>query len=72
METNIQIQEAQRTPIKINKRRPTPRHTAIKFTKYRDKRILKAARSKESLTYKGKPIKLAGDFSTETWQARRE
>ena len=32
-ETDIQIQEAQRTPIKINKSRPTPRHIAIKFAK---------------------------------------
>ena len=72
-ETDIQIQEAQRTPIKINKSRPTPRHIVIKFEKYSDKeKILKAARQKKSLTYKGRPIKLAAVLSTETWQARRE
>ena len=35
--TDIQIQEAQSTRIKINKSRPTPRHTVAKFAKYRDK-----------------------------------
>ena len=71
-EIDIQIQEAQRTPIKINNSRPIPRHTAIEFSKYSDKRISKAAKQKRSLTYKGRPIRLAGDFSTETWQARRQ
>ena len=32
-ETDIQIQEAQKTPIKINKNRPTPRHIVIKFAR---------------------------------------
>ena len=34
-------------------------------------RILKAAREKERVTYKGVPIKLSADFSKETLQARR-
>ena len=34
--------------------------------------ILKAAREKQSVTYKGTPIRLLADFSTETLQARRE
>ena len=33
-ETNIQIQDSQRTLIKINKCRSTPRHIAIKLKKY--------------------------------------
>ena len=36
------------------------------------KKILKEARQKKSLTYKGRAIRLVGDFSTETRQARRE
>ena len=36
------------------------------------KRILKAAREKQSVTYKGTPIRLSANFSTETLQARRE
>ena len=34
--------------------------------------ILKAAREKKEVTYKGAPIRLATDFSMETLQARRE
>ena len=34
--------------------------------------ILKAARVKQQVTYKGIPIKLSTDFSAETLQARRE
>ena len=36
------------------------------------KRILKAAREKQQITYKEAPIRLAVDFSTETLQAKRE
>ena len=35
-------------------------------------RILKAAREKQEVTYKGAPIRLATDFSMETLQARTE
>ena len=43
------------------------------MTKFEDKqRILKAAREKKEVTYKGAPIRLATDFSMETLQARRE
>ena len=41
--------------------------------KVKDKeRILKAAREKQLVTYKGIPIRLSADFSTETLQARKE
>ena len=41
--------------------------------KVQDKeRILKAAREKQEVTYKGAPIRLATDFSMETLQDRRE
>jgi hypothetical protein len=39
-------------------------------TKNRE-RILKAVRKKKQIIYKGKPIKITGDFSTETLKARR-
>ena len=69
-ETYIHIQEAQRTPAKINKSRLTPRHIVIaKFAKYSDKEkkyFLKAARQKKSLTQKGNFVRLGRDFSTET------
>uniref|UniRef100_A0A8D0VAQ2 L1 transposable element RRM domain-containing protein n=1 Tax=Sus scrofa TaxID=9823 RepID=A0A8D0VAQ2_PIG len=72
-DTEFRIQEAQRTPNKLNPNRPTPRHIIIKMAKVNDKeRILKAAREKQNVTYKGTPIRLSADFSTETLQARRE
>ena len=46
---------------------------AIKLTKTKHKeRILKAAREKQQITYKGNPIHLTADLSAETLQARRE
>ena len=40
--------------------------------KIKDKeRILKAARAKETVTYKGVPLRHSADFSKETLQARR-
>ena len=45
----------------------------MKLPKYKDnERILKAARGKWDLTYKGRHIKVVADLSTETWKARRE
>ena len=58
-----QIQETQRVPIKRNPKRPTASHTIIKMAKFEDKeRILKAAREKQEVTYKGAPIRLANYF----------
>ena len=46
-EIDIQIQEAQRVPNKMDAKRPTPRHIKIKRPKVKDKeRIVKAARKK--------------------------
>ena len=53
-------------------KRPTPRYIIIKMPKVKDnERVLKAAREKERVTYKGVPIRLSADFSKETLQARR-
>ena len=66
------LQEAQRVPKKLDPGRNTPRHIIITVPKIKDKeRILKAAREKETVSYKGLPIKLSADFSKETLQARR-
>ena len=71
-ETVNQVQEAQRVPGRITPRRNTPRHIVIKLTKIKDKdKILKATRVKQQIAYKGTPIRLSADFSTETVQARR-
>ena len=43
------------------------------MAKFQDKeRILKAAREKQEVTYKGAPITLAAEFSMEMLQARME
>ena len=68
-----QVQEAQRVPNRINPRRNTPRHILIKLTNTKHKEIiLKAAREKQQVTYKGNPKGLKPDLSAETQQARRE
>ena len=50
-----------------------PRHILIKLTETKHKEgILKAAREKQQVTYKGNPICLTDDLSAEALQARRE
>ena len=67
-----EVQEAQRVPKKLDPRRNTPRHIIIALAEIKDKeRVLKAAREKETVTYKGVPIRLSADVSKETLQARR-
>ena len=72
-ETVSQAMEVQRSPSTRDPRKTTARHIIIKMAKIKDKdRVLKAARERKKVTYKGKPIRLSSDFSTETLQARRE
>ena len=68
-----QVQEAQRVPYRINPRRNMPRHILIKLSKvtYKEK-ILKAAREKQQITYKGIPKGVTADLPAETLQPRRE
>ena len=54
---DIQVQEAQRGPNRINPKRPTPRHNIIKMLKGKEK-ILKVARKKQFVTYKRPLIRL--------------
>ena len=71
-ELDMQVQEAQRVPKKLDPWKHTPRHIIITLPKIKQKeRILKAAREKETVTYKGVPMRLAADFSKESLQARR-
>ena len=56
-----------KNPYRINPRRNMPRHIPIKLTKTKHKeRILKAAREKQQVTYKGNSIHLTADLSAET------
>ena len=67
----INFQEAQRVPKKLDAKRNTPRHIIIKLPKIKAKeRLLKASRGKERVTYKGVPIRLSADFSKETLQVK--
>ena len=71
---DIQVQEAQRVPNKLDPKRTTPRHIIIKMPKIKDKEIiLKTARKMWLLTYRGVHIRLSADFSKETLlQVRRD
>ena len=58
MEIVTQVQKAQRVPYRIHPRKNTPRHILIKLKKIKFKeKILKAAREKQKITYKGIPIR---------------
>ena len=71
-EIATQVQEVQRVQYKINPRRNRPRHIVVKLAKIKDKeKLLKAAREKRQVAYKGTRIRLTADFSGETLQARR-
>ena len=60
----IQVQETQRVPNKINPRQNTPRHILMKLTKMKHKeQILKAAKEKQQIIYKGILIKITADLS---------
>ena len=71
----MQVQEAQRIPKKVEPQ-PKEEHTKTYQLNYlpiiKDKeRILKAAREKETVNYKGVPIRLSADLSKENLQARK-
>ena len=55
-EIDIQIQEAQRVPSKLDPKRTTPKHIIIKKPKVKDKeKILKAARKRQSYLQRSPP-----------------
>ena len=55
--TESQSRGIQRVPVKRKLKRPTARYIVIKMVKFQDKeRILKAAREKQEVTYKGAPV----------------
>ena len=64
-----EVQEAQRVPKKMDPKRNPPGHIIIKLPKIKYKeRILKAAREKDTVTYKGVPIRLTADFSKKPYR----
>ena len=72
-EIPTQVQEAQRVQYRINPRRNMLKHILIKLTNIKHKgKILKAAREKQQITYKGIPIRITAYLSTESLQDRKE
>jgi hypothetical protein len=63
----MNIQEAYRTPNRLDKKRNSSYHIIIKIPNALNKeRILKAVRGKGQVTYNGKHIRITPDFSPET------
>jgi len=68
----INIQEAYRTPNRLDQKRNSSCHIIVKTPNEQNKeRILKALRDKDQVTYEGRPIRFTADFSPETMKARR-
>ena len=71
-EMPMNIQEAYRTPKRLDQNRKSSHHIIIKIPNALNKeRILKAVREKGQVTYKGRHIRITPDFSPETMKARR-
>jgi hypothetical protein len=71
-EMPMNIQEAYRSPNRLDQKRNSSRHIIIRTTDALNKdRILKAVREKGQVTYKGRLIRITPDFSPETMKARR-
>jgi hypothetical protein len=71
-EMPMNIQEAYRTPNRVDQKRNSSQHIIIRITNAINKdRILNAVREKGQLTYKGRPTRITPDFSLETMKTRR-
>ena len=58
-----EVQEAQKVPKKLDSRKHTLSHIIITLLNIKDKeRILKAAREKDTVIYKGVSVRLSSDF----------
>jgi hypothetical protein len=69
---SIKVQDVYRTPNKWDQKRKSSWYIIIKTINSQSKeRILKAAREKDQVIYKGRPIRITPDFSTEIMKVRR-
>ena len=67
----MKIQEAYRTPNRLDQKK-SHHHIIIKILNIQNKeRILRDAKEKVQVVYKGRPIRITPDFSMETMKARR-
>jgi hypothetical protein len=63
----MNIQEAYRTPSRLDQKRNSSHHIMIKTPNPLNKdRILNTVREKWQVTYKGRPIRITADFSLDT------
>ena len=70
-EMPMKIQEAYKTPNRLNQKRNSLHHIIIKTPNAENKqRILKAEREKGQVAQKGRPIRITPVFSPETMKAR--
>jgi hypothetical protein len=68
----IRVQEASRTPNRLDKNRTSPQDNIINITSTENREtIWKTVREKKQITYKGKSIKITADYSTENLKAKR-
>ena len=68
----MNIQEAKRSPNRLDWKTNSSLNIIIRTTNALSKdRILKAVRGKGQVIYKGRPIRITPDFSSETMKARR-
>jgi hypothetical protein len=71
-EMSMNMQEAYRTPNRLDQKRSSLQHIIIRTTNALNKdRISKAVSEKGQVKYKGKTIRITPDFSPETTKARR-
>jgi hypothetical protein len=71
-ERSMNIQEAYRTPNRLDQKRNSFCHIIITTPNALNKeRILKAVREKCQVTYRGRPIRITSDLSPEAIKARR-
>jgi putative lipoic acid-binding regulatory protein len=71
-EMTRKIQEANKTPNRLDQKRNSSCHIIVKTPNAQNKEIiLKAVRGKDQVSYKGRPIKIIPDSSQETMKARR-
>jgi hypothetical protein len=65
IDLNTHVQEVFQTPNRYNQKRITSHHKIFEMPKLENKaRILKTAREKYQLTYKGNHIRITSDLST--------
>jgi hypothetical protein len=68
----MNIQEAYRTPNRLDQKRNSSQHMIIKTPNaLNNDRILNAVRDKGQITCKGRPIRITPDFSSETIKSGR-